>query len=116
MSEIDQPRSLGLAELALELAKTILKPGAYFLVKLFQGAGYPEYHREMQSSFNSVKTRKPKASRARLAKSICSVQVFSPEPPARCGEKCAKFSAVIRMNCVVCPSGSVVSVPLALIN
>lgn len=65
MSEIDQPRSLGLAELALELAKTILKPGAYFLVKLFQGAGYPEYHREMQSSFNSVKTRKPKASRAR---------------------------------------------------
>ena len=65
MSEIDQPRSLGLAELALELAKTILKPGAYFLVKLFQGAGYPEYHREMQFSFNSVKTRKPKASRAR---------------------------------------------------
>jgi len=65
MSEIDQPRSLGLAELALELAKTILKPGAYFLVKLFQGAGYPEYHREMQPSFNSIKTRKPKASRAR---------------------------------------------------
>ena len=65
MSEIDQPRSLGLAELALELAKTILKPGAYFLVKLFQGAGYPEYHREMRSSFKSVKTRKPKASRAR---------------------------------------------------
>ena len=65
MSEIDQPRSLGLAELALELAKTILKPGAYFLVKLFHGAGYPEYHREMQASFDSVKTRKPKASRAR---------------------------------------------------
>ena len=65
ISEVDQPRSLGLAELALELAKTILKPGAYFLVKLFQGAGYPEYHREMQYSFNSVKTRKPKASRAR---------------------------------------------------
>ena len=65
ISEIDQPRSLGLAELALELAKSILKPGAYFLVKLFQGEGYPEYHREMQSRFNSVKTRKPKASRAR---------------------------------------------------
>ena len=65
MSEIDQPQSLGLAELALELAKSILKPGAYFLVKLFQGEGYPEYHREMQSRFNSVKTRKPKASRAR---------------------------------------------------
>ena len=65
MSEIDQPRSLGLAELALELAKSILKPGAYFLVKLFHGAGYPEYYRDMQSRFDSVKTRKPKASRAR---------------------------------------------------
>ena len=65
ISEIDQPRSLGLAELALELAKTILKPRAYFLVKMFQGAGYPEYYREMQSRFNSVKTRKPTASRAR---------------------------------------------------
>ena len=65
VSEIDQPRSLGLAELALEATKSILKPGAYFLVKLFQGAGYPEYHREMQSRFNSVKTRKPRASRAR---------------------------------------------------
>ena len=65
MSEIDQPRSLGLAELALELAKSILKPGAYFLVKLFHGAGYPEYYREMQSTFDNVKTRKPNASRAR---------------------------------------------------
>ena len=65
MIEIDQPRSLGLAELALELAKSILKPGAYFLVKLFHGAGYPEYYWEMQSRFDSIKTRKPKASRAR---------------------------------------------------
>ncbi len=65
MIEIDQPRSLGLAELALELAKSILKPGAYFLVKLFHGAGYLEYYREMQSRFDSIKTRKPKASRAR---------------------------------------------------
>ena len=65
ISEIDQPRSLGLAELALGLAKSILKPGAYFLVKLFNGSGYSEYHREMQATFDSVKTRKPKASRAR---------------------------------------------------
>ena len=65
VKEIDQPRSLGLSELALELAKTILNPGAYFLVKLFHGTGYPEFHREMRSSFSAVKTRKPKASRAR---------------------------------------------------
>ena len=65
IKEVDQPRSIGLAELALELAKSILNPGAYFLVKIFQGSGYPEYRREMQCAFDVVKTRKPKASRAR---------------------------------------------------
>jgi 23S rRNA (uridine2552-2'-O)-methyltransferase len=67
MKEIDQPRSMYLAELALDLARSILDPGAYFVVKVFQGAGYPEFQRDMQSSFASVKTRKPKASRARSA-------------------------------------------------
>ena len=85
MSEIDQPRSLGLAELALELAKTILKPGAYFLVKLFQGTGFPEYHRGMQSSLPASKRESPRLPEPVLAKSICSVRIFSPEPPA-CSE------------------------------
>jgi len=67
MKEIDQPRSMYLAELALDLARSILDPGAYFVVKVFQGAGFPEFQRDMQSSFASVKTRKPKASRARSA-------------------------------------------------
>lgn len=65
MKEIDQPRSMYLAELALDLSRSILDPGAYFVVKVFQGAGFPEFQRDMQSSFASVKTRKPKASRAR---------------------------------------------------
>ena len=67
MKDIDQPRSMYLAELALDLARSILDPGAYFVVKVFQGAGFPEFQRDMQSSFASVKTRKPKASRARSA-------------------------------------------------
>ncbi|HBJ88328.1 MAG TPA: 23S rRNA (uridine(2552)-2'-O)-methyltransferase RlmE, partial [Gammaproteobacteria bacterium] len=65
MKDIDQPRSVYLAELALDLARSILDPGAYFVVKVFQGAGFPEFQRDMQTSFASVKTRKPKASRAR---------------------------------------------------
>ena len=65
MKEIDQPRAVYLAELALDLARSILKPGAYFLVKVFQGAGFQEFHRDMQSSFKAVKSRKPQASRAR---------------------------------------------------
>jgi 23S rRNA (uridine2552-2'-O)-methyltransferase len=65
MKEIDQPRAVYLAELALDLARSILKPGAYVLVKVFQGAGFQEFHRDMQASFKAVKSRKPQASRAR---------------------------------------------------
>lgn len=65
MKAIDQPRVMYLAELALDLARTVLKPEAYFLVKLFQGADFDEFHRQMQTSFRSVKSRKPKASRSR---------------------------------------------------
>jgi 23S rRNA (uridine2552-2'-O)-methyltransferase len=67
MKDIDQPRMLYLAELALDLARTALKPGGGLLVKVFQGAGLAEYKQELQSSFRSVKVRKPKASRARSA-------------------------------------------------
>ena len=67
MKDIDQPRVLYLAELALELAKAVLKPEGALLVKVFQGAGQDQYQRELKSSFRSVKVRKPQASRARSA-------------------------------------------------
>ena len=65
MRDIDQPRANHLAELAFVMARSILKPGAYFLVKTFQGAGFEEFQRETEQSFKSVKARKPRASRAR---------------------------------------------------
>ena len=65
MKDIDQPRAMHLAELALDLARSVLKPGAYFLVKVFQGEGLDDYRRELQASFAQVKTRKPGASRQR---------------------------------------------------
>lgn len=65
MRDIDQPRAIHLAELALDMARSILKPGAYFLVKTFQGKGFEEFQHETKQSFKSVKARKPKASRAR---------------------------------------------------
>lgn len=65
MRDIDLPRVMYLAELALDLAKTVLRPGGGFLVKVFHGEGYEELQRELRSSFDSVKVRKPKASRAR---------------------------------------------------
>jgi 23S rRNA (uridine2552-2'-O)-methyltransferase len=54
-----------LAELALDLARSVLKPHGGFLVKVFHGEGYEELQKRLKSSFSSLKVRKPKASRAR---------------------------------------------------
>ena len=63
--DIDQPQAMCLAELALEMAKVVLKPGAALLMKVFHGEGLDALQKELKLSFNTVKVRKPKASRAR---------------------------------------------------
>lgn len=63
--DIDQPRMMYLAELALDLARSVLRPGAYFLVKVFHGEGLREFETQLKTDFASLKVRKPKASRAR---------------------------------------------------
>jgi len=60
---IDQPRSMGLAEEALLFATEVLAPGGTFLVKLFQGEGFPEFVQQARRAFGTVKLLKPKASR-----------------------------------------------------
>src|SRR5690606_17201217 len=60
---IDQPRSIGLAEEALLFATEVLVLGGAFLVKLFQGEGFPEFVQRAKEVFGSVKLLKPKASR-----------------------------------------------------
>jgi 23S rRNA (uridine2552-2'-O)-methyltransferase len=62
---VDQPRSLYLAELALEFADRVLAPGGDFLVKLFQGAGFDQFIRDARQRYGQVATKKPKASRNR---------------------------------------------------
>jgi 23S rRNA (uridine2552-2'-O)-methyltransferase len=64
---VDQPRSMYLAELAFDLAERVLAPNGRFAVKLFQGEGFQEYVALARKSFASVAMRKPKASRARSA-------------------------------------------------
>lgn len=59
----DQARSIHLCELALEFAKSHLNPRGAFLVKAFQGSGYPEFLAAMRRTFASVASRKPGASR-----------------------------------------------------
>jgi 23S rRNA (uridine2552-2'-O)-methyltransferase len=65
MGSVDMPRAYYLCELALDLARQVLKPGGGLLVKLFQGEGFEAYNKELKSSFSKVVMRKPKASRAR---------------------------------------------------
>ena len=65
VGSVDIPRAYYLCELALDLARQVLKPGGGLLVKLFQGEGFEAYNKELKSSFSRVVIRKPKASRAR---------------------------------------------------
>lgn len=59
----DQARSIHLGELALDFARNHLNPQGAFLVKVFQGSGYPEFLAAMRGVFASVASRKPGASR-----------------------------------------------------
>ena len=65
MAAIDQPRSMHLIELALDFARTTLKPGGALLTKVFQGEGFEALLRDMRSEFTQVVNRKPNASRSR---------------------------------------------------
>ena len=60
---VDQPRSMYLVELALDLAARVLGPRGDFVCKLFQGEGSDELIASAKSQFRRVRVMKPKASR-----------------------------------------------------
>ena len=62
---VDIPRAMYMAELALDLAQQVLKPGGRLLVKLFQGEGFDAYLKQVREKFGCVLMRKPRASRDR---------------------------------------------------
>jgi 23S rRNA (uridine2552-2'-O)-methyltransferase len=61
----DQASSIYLVELALDLARHVLKPKGNFVAKVFHGEGYEEYVKEVRELFDKVVVRKPEASRPR---------------------------------------------------
>ena len=63
--EADQPRAMYLCELALELSARVLRPGGDFLIKIFQGEGFDQYHKLTRQMFDKVQMRKPLSSRDR---------------------------------------------------
>jgi 23S rRNA (uridine2552-2'-O)-methyltransferase len=62
---VDQPRAMYLAELAVDFADQVLRPGGDLLVKAFQGEGFDDWFRDLKSRYQRVLIRKPKASRPR---------------------------------------------------
>ncbi len=79
MNAVDQPRSMYLVELALDLARQVLAPGGAFVTKVFQGEGFDELFRDARGSFDKVLTRKPKASRPRSREVYLVATGFRPE-------------------------------------
>ena len=61
---VDQPRSMYLVELALDMARRVLKPGGSFICKVFQGEGFDDFVKDARNSFERVRVFKPEASRA----------------------------------------------------
>ncbi|NOX67581.1 MAG: 23S rRNA methyltransferase [Gammaproteobacteria bacterium] len=61
---VDQPRSMYLAELALDLARQVLQRNGDFVCKLFQGEGADAFIAQAKQSFGRVRVMKPRASRA----------------------------------------------------
>jgi 23S rRNA (uridine2552-2'-O)-methyltransferase len=60
---IDQPKSMHLAELALDTARVLLRHNGNLVCKFFQGEGSEAFVAGARSAFERVRTVKPKASR-----------------------------------------------------
>lgn len=77
MKSVDQPKLVGLVELAVDCAYQILKPGGTFLTKVFQGEGVDAVIKNLRAHFKTVKIRKPSASRSRSNEVYILAQGYS---------------------------------------
>jgi 23S rRNA (uridine2552-2'-O)-methyltransferase len=65
IGDVDHDRSMHLVDLAVEFAVQALRPGGDLLMKVFQGREFQPLVARLRRQFETVKLRKPKASRAR---------------------------------------------------
>ena len=63
IGNVDQARSLELAQAAIELCRKLLKPDGVFVTKTFQGEAFEELRKSLKAAISSVKIIKPPASR-----------------------------------------------------
>ena len=67
IADVDHDRSMCLVDLAAEFAAQALRPGGDLLMKVFQGREFQPLVARLRKQYETVKLRKPKASRARSA-------------------------------------------------
>jgi 23S rRNA (uridine2552-2'-O)-methyltransferase len=65
--EVDHARQIDLAQHALEIALTVLRPSGNFFVKIFQGDMLDDFVKKTEKYFEFVDVIKPEASRAKSA-------------------------------------------------
>jgi 23S rRNA (uridine2552-2'-O)-methyltransferase len=63
IKDIDQLKSIDIAENALKIADQILKIDGNMIIKVFQGEGFPSLLKEIKNKFKTVKTTKPPSSK-----------------------------------------------------
>jgi 23S rRNA (uridine2552-2'-O)-methyltransferase len=65
IADVDHDRSMHLVDLAVDFAAQALRPGGDLLMKVFQGREFQPLVARLRKQYETVKLRKPKASRAR---------------------------------------------------
>lgn len=76
MRSVDQPRSMYLAELALDMAVKNLKSGGTFVTKVFMGEGFDELVKTCREHFDTVRVQKPAASRSESRETYIAARGF----------------------------------------
>jgi 23S rRNA (uridine2552-2'-O)-methyltransferase len=76
----DHLRIVGLAELAIDFACSVLAPGGFFLAKVLQGGSEGEVLARLKRDFALVRHLKPKASRADSAELYVLATGFRGKP------------------------------------
>jgi 23S rRNA (uridine2552-2'-O)-methyltransferase len=61
--ELDQVRSIQLAEMAIDFTDKHLRPGGAFVCKVFEGADFPQFRAEVKRRFKRMHQYHPAASR-----------------------------------------------------
>ena len=83
--EVDHLRQIYLARRALRIAGSLLKPGGWVVLKVFQGSEYERFLGEVRGMFEFVKVVKPKASRKGSAEVFVVARGLKPGRRARGG-------------------------------